>query len=117
MKLSILYYCFNTSDYAIKNLCSNESRKREDKIAILSMEIVCRITPRLLYILAFPAFVTPGWYCRQKIRYRFVPLANLYPLITPSLVYNTHDCNLDWLCCPTIGKANRESLILLVITS
>lgn len=87
------------SGFMAKNV-RNKSLRKGDKIAILSMEIVHRITARLLYILAFPAFVTPGWYYRQKIRYRFVPLlANLYPLIIPSLVYNTHDCNLDNIVC------------------
>lgn len=86
----------------VKNIYADpwDGERERDEIAVVSMEIVRYPVYILLYILAFPAFVTPSWYCRQKIRYRFVPLlANLYPLITLSLVYNTRDCNLDNIVC------------------
>lgn len=49
----------DTNGFVAKNVC-NKSLGVGDEIAILSMEIVRRITARLLYILAFPAFVTLG---------------------------------------------------------
>lgn len=110
----------------IRRLC-HRHRTRESKTRILKnggaklLSYRWKLFTALLpppasttYIPSFPLLLLPPADIADRRHgvYRFVPLlANLYPLITLSRVYNTRDCNLDNIVCVAFVARLRERRI------